>query len=97
MSPFRAGIGLLATRLRVPWCRMRMDGIFELKAAGKRWARPGQIEVSIGAPAQFARNRPARRDRARTRAPRRPLAKRRNAPDEDSGTFVTRRTAKRRD
>ncbi len=54
ISPFRAGIGLLATQLGVPVLPLGMAGIFELKAAGKRWARPGQIKVSIGAPAQFA-------------------------------------------
>ena len=54
MSPFRGGVGLLATRLRVPVVPVRLDGIFELKAAGKRWARPGQIRVSIGAAANFS-------------------------------------------
>ena len=54
IRPFRAGIGLLARQLRVPVLPLRMEGIFELKAAGKRWARPGQIRVWIGAPARFA-------------------------------------------
>jgi long-chain acyl-CoA synthetase len=54
MSPFRAGIGLLATQLRVPVVPMRLDGIFEVKAAGKKWARPGQVKISIGTPADFA-------------------------------------------
>lgn len=53
MSPFRAGIGLLATRLGVPVVPVRLGGIFELKAAGKRWARPGQIKVCIGQPVRF--------------------------------------------
>jgi long-chain acyl-CoA synthetase len=53
MSPFRGGIGLLAKRLRVPVLPIYLDGMFELKAAGKRWARPGQIKVSIGAPKNF--------------------------------------------
>jgi long-chain acyl-CoA synthetase len=52
-GPFRAGIGLLATQLRVPVVPMRMDGIFELSAAGKRWARPGKIKVSIGVAAKY--------------------------------------------
>ena len=52
-GPFRAGIGLLSARLRVPVVPVRLDGIFELKQAGKRWARPGQIAVSIGAPLHF--------------------------------------------
>ena len=53
MNPFRAGIGLLAARLRVPVVPVHLGGISELKTAGKRWARPGQIKVSIGAPANF--------------------------------------------
>jgi 1-acyl-sn-glycerol-3-phosphate acyltransferase len=56
MNPFRAGIGLLATRLGVPVVPMRLDGISERRAAGKHWARPGQIKVSIGAPVRFEEN-----------------------------------------
>ncbi|MGH9560250.1 MAG: 1-acyl-sn-glycerol-3-phosphate acyltransferase, partial [Terracidiphilus sp.] len=56
LSPFRAGIGLLATRLNVPIIPMRLNGVFELKAAGKRWAHPGQIGVAIGSPARFQEN-----------------------------------------
>ncbi len=51
--PFALALGLLATRLSVPVVPVRLDGIFELKAAGKRWARPGQITVSVGAPVNF--------------------------------------------
>lgn len=53
MSPFRAGVGLLATRLGVPVIPVRTEGLFERKLAGKRWARPGEIRVSIGAPVRF--------------------------------------------
>jgi long-chain acyl-CoA synthetase len=53
MSPFRSGIGLLAMQLGVPVVPVRLDGIFELKTAGRKWARPYRIKVSIGAPAQF--------------------------------------------
>jgi long-chain acyl-CoA synthetase len=53
MSPFRAGIGMLATQLQLPVVPMRMDGIFKLKAAGKHWARPGQIKVWIGPAAKY--------------------------------------------
>lgn len=55
LSPFRAGIGLLATRLGLPAVPMRIGGLFELKAAGKHWARPGQVTVSIGSAVQFAK------------------------------------------
>ncbi len=53
LSPFRAGIGLLATRLNVPVIPVRLDGIFELKAACKKWAHPGQVKVSVGKPLRF--------------------------------------------
>jgi long-chain acyl-CoA synthetase len=53
LSPFRAGIGLLATGLNVPVVPLRLDGIFELKKAGRKWARPGQIKVTIGSPVRF--------------------------------------------
>jgi long-chain acyl-CoA synthetase len=55
LSPFRAGIGLLATRLDLPVVPVRISGLFELKAAGKRWARPGQVTVSIGPPVRYSK------------------------------------------
>jgi long-chain acyl-CoA synthetase len=48
LNPFRAGIGLLANRLAIPVVPMRIDGLFEVKAAGKRFAWPAFIEVRIG-------------------------------------------------
>jgi len=56
MSPFRAGIGMLATQLQIRVVPLRMDGIFELKSQGKRWARPGRIKVWIGAAAKYDRD-----------------------------------------
>ena len=53
MLPFRAGIGLLANNLRIPIVPMRIDGLFERKHAGKKFAWPGQIKVKIGSPVQF--------------------------------------------
>ncbi len=53
MRPFRAGVGLLANNLAIPIVPMRIDGLFELKQAGKRLARPGKIQVKIGAPVRF--------------------------------------------
>lgn len=50
MNPFRSGIGLLATNLGIPVLPMRIDGLFEVKNAGKRVARPYQISVKIGSP-----------------------------------------------
>ncbi|HVO81484.1 MAG TPA: AMP-binding protein [Terriglobales bacterium] len=53
MLPFRAGIGLLANNLRVPIIPMRIDGLFELKQAGKKVAWPHAITVRIGRPVRF--------------------------------------------
>ncbi|HMK24339.1 MAG TPA: AMP-binding protein, partial [Terriglobales bacterium] len=53
LRPFRAGVGLLASRLNVPVLPMRIDGLFEVKQAGKRFAPPGQIRVRIGVPIRF--------------------------------------------
>jgi hypothetical protein len=33
---------------------MRIDGLFEIKQAGKKFAPPGKIQVRIGKPVQFA-------------------------------------------
>ena len=56
MRRFRAGIGLLATNLGVPVVPVRIDGLFELKHAGKKFARPGQVRVRIGPPVEFPRD-----------------------------------------
>jgi long-chain acyl-CoA synthetase len=53
LRPFRAGVGLLAKNLEVPVVPMRIDGLFEIKQAGKKFARPGQIRVRIGLPISF--------------------------------------------
>ncbi|MGO9087344.1 MAG: AMP-binding protein [Candidatus Sulfotelmatobacter sp.] len=53
MIPFRAGIGLLTVNLGIPVLPMRIDGLFEFKAAGRRFAPPWKITVRIGAPMRF--------------------------------------------
>jgi hypothetical protein len=32
---------------------LRIDGLFEVKQAGKKFTRPGQVKVKIGATVQF--------------------------------------------
>ncbi len=54
IGPFRSGIGLLAARLGVPVVPLRMEGIFDLKRAGRRFARPGEIRIFLGAPVRFS-------------------------------------------
>jgi long-chain acyl-CoA synthetase len=53
LLPFRAGVGLLVKNLRIPVVPMRIDGLYELKHAGKHMARPFQITVTIGSPMRF--------------------------------------------
>ena len=53
LRPFRSGIGLLVNNLQIPVIPMRIDGLFELKKAGKRMARPYQVTVKIGQPVRF--------------------------------------------
>jgi long-chain acyl-CoA synthetase len=56
IHPFRAGVGLLANNLAIPVVPMQISGLFELKEAGKKFARPWQIQVKIGLPVQFPRD-----------------------------------------
>jgi len=53
LRPFRAGVGLLANDLKIPVVPVRIDGLFEVKRAGKKFARPGQIRLRIGRPLRF--------------------------------------------
>jgi len=54
LGEFRTGVGLLANNLRIPVLPMRIDGLYEIKRAGKKFAAPGKIRVRIGRPMQFA-------------------------------------------
>jgi long-chain acyl-CoA synthetase len=57
LQPFRSGISLLLNNLRIPVVPMRIDGLFEIKQAGRKFAPPGRIQVRIGAPVEFAPDR----------------------------------------
>ncbi len=52
-SPFRSGLGMLAARLNVPVLPLRIDGLYEMKVAGRKIARPGELKVVIGKPMSF--------------------------------------------
>ena len=54
LCPFRSGIGLLAQNLAIPILPMRIDGLFEVKRSGRKFARPWEICVRIGKPITFA-------------------------------------------
>jgi 1-acyl-sn-glycerol-3-phosphate acyltransferase len=43
----------MARNLGIPVLPMRIFGLFELKRAGKKFALPGKIRVSIGRPVKF--------------------------------------------
>ena len=59
LRPFRSGVGLLVNNLRIPVVPLRIDGLFEIKQAGKKFAAPGKIQVRIGKPVDFAADRDA--------------------------------------
>ncbi|MGA8142448.1 MAG: AMP-binding protein [Candidatus Acidiferrales bacterium] len=54
IAPFRAGIGLLATSLRIPVVPVRLEGLFDLREANKHWTSAGHIRVTVGAPITFS-------------------------------------------
>jgi long-chain acyl-CoA synthetase len=53
MSPFRAGIGILAEQLNVPVVPMRIEGLFPLKQEKRRFAKRGEIRVLVGEPVKY--------------------------------------------
>jgi long-chain acyl-CoA synthetase len=52
-QPFHAGIGLLASNLKLPVVPMRIDGAYEIREAKSKFNRPGRIRVHIGKPVEF--------------------------------------------
>jgi long-chain acyl-CoA synthetase len=57
VRPFRTGIGLLTNHLSVAVVPMRIDGLFDVKQAGRKFAKPGTIRLRIGKPLGFAPDR----------------------------------------
>jgi long-chain acyl-CoA synthetase len=53
LGPFRAGVGLLATNLHLPVVPLRIDGLFELKKAGKKLSKPGTVQVTVGSAVRY--------------------------------------------
>ncbi|HJQ22633.1 MAG TPA: AMP-binding protein [Blastocatellia bacterium] len=56
MKPFMEGIGLLATNLGVPVVPVRLDGLYEMKVSRRYFARPGEVQITIGEPVELARD-----------------------------------------
>lgn len=57
IAPFRAGIGLLATRLNIPVVPLRLDGAYGPKQRHRRFTRPGEVRVIIGEPVRYSPDR----------------------------------------
>jgi len=53
LSPFQAGIGILANRLDVPLVPVRIDGLFEAAREERHWVRPNRIVVRVGKPVRY--------------------------------------------
>lgn len=54
IAPFRSGIGLLARQLNLPIVPIYMRGLFDLRQRERILARPGHVQVTIGAPMYIA-------------------------------------------
>ena len=54
VGPFMPGTGLLVSQLRAPVIPLRIDGLWELKQAKRRRARPGEISVLAGEPVRYS-------------------------------------------
>ena len=59
LSPFRSGIGMLASRLDVPVVPIRIHGLYDMKLAGRKIAKHGELRVVVGKPVSFPRDTPA--------------------------------------
>lgn len=59
MLPFRSGIGLLAKQLNMPVVPVHLSGLYDLKKEERILARPGHVQVTIGAPMRFTSDQDA--------------------------------------
>jgi long-chain acyl-CoA synthetase len=54
LQPFKVGVGLMATRLRVPVIPIHLAGLFEVYSIHDSWPRRGAVKVTFGAPMNLA-------------------------------------------
>src|SRR5258706_168802 len=54
LNPFMPGTGLLIQKLDAPVVPMRIDGLWELKKAGRHFAWPGEVSLIIGEPVTYS-------------------------------------------
>ena len=50
IDTFRPGVGILASRLRIPVVPVRLEGVEKVLKMGWNMARPGRVRVKFGAP-----------------------------------------------
>jgi long-chain acyl-CoA synthetase len=53
---FMEGIGLLATELNATVVPIRLDGLQQLRQEKRRFARPGEVIITIGEPVKYSRD-----------------------------------------
>jgi long-chain acyl-CoA synthetase len=53
LQPFKTGIGLMATRLRVPVVPVHLGGLFEIYSVHHDWPQRGTVKVTFGTPLHF--------------------------------------------
>jgi long-chain acyl-CoA synthetase len=53
IQPFKAGIGLLTSELKIPVVPIMLRGLFELKQQRRRFIKPGTVSVTFGEPIMF--------------------------------------------
>jgi long-chain acyl-CoA synthetase len=54
LQPFKAGIGLLASELKVPVVPIMLRGLFEVKQRKQRFVKPNTVSITFGAPITFS-------------------------------------------
>jgi long-chain acyl-CoA synthetase len=54
LQPFKAGIGLLASELKIPVVPIMLRGLFEVKQRGQRFVKPGAVSITFGEPIEFS-------------------------------------------
>ena len=85
LEPFQPGIALLAQRAGVPIIPVALAGTFTAWPPGRRWPRPGRLEVSFGRPLACARAASARQREHRCRADRQRAHRRGCGPAASAG------------
>jgi long-chain acyl-CoA synthetase len=53
LHEFRPGIGMMATRLRVPVVPVRIEGLYAVYSVNDSWPKRGSVRVSFGPPLRF--------------------------------------------